>query len=268
MRYIVLFLAFICYGYKPIDKMKHSYSYIYGYLKLVKKDSYINCMTCDTIDEIAKDNIREFNLKIEKIGAIKASAFVYEKTLNSTNILSSEHVCASIDEFINTDWNSKDIIKDSLIKTVENYYALEPFVVVKTFEGKTKQIENVIKKSKYLDLCAIKTKGSWGIPVTFNTKCKYGEMLSNISASGGFYAPNAVPLRTAMHSGVLVVKDETTHNKAVSQNLYTLKIQPGASGSAMFDNNGHVCGNINIMYTSLDLSLGATSASMLKFLDL
>ena len=41
--------------------------------------------------------------------------------------------------------------------------------------------------------------------------------------------------------------------------LYTLPVLPGASGSAVFNAKGEVCGNINISYQKLGLSLGATS---------
>jgi hypothetical protein len=268
MRYILLFLAFTCCGYTPIEKMKHSYGYIYGYLKLVKKTNYIDCSSCSIVDDIVKQKIDNFNAKIEKIGAIKASSFVYERLEDKTNILTSEHVCKSINEFLSTDWDSKSIIKDNLLKIVASYYTFKPTVIVKTFSGSIKHIEHIIKTSKALDLCAMQIEDSWGIPVSFNTLCKYGEEIFNISASGGFYIPNAVPYRTGWFSGMYIVNDDSTNHQSINQNLYTLKINPGASGSAIFDKDGKVCGNINEMYTSLDLSSGAASNNIIKFLDL
>ena len=53
----------------------------------------------------------------------------------------------------------------------------------------------------------------------------------------------------------VVVQDKTFKY----HHLYTLPVLPGASGSAVFNNKGEVCGNINISYQKLGLSLGATS---------
>ena len=82
-----------------------------------------------------------------------------------------------------------------------------------------------------------------------------------MSSSAGYYYPNAVPIRQGFMNGI--VKNQEINGKIFKDvNLYTLSVQPGASGSAVFNKEGEVCGTINIAYTRVDLSSGASLADL------
>ena len=47
--------------------------------------------------------------------------------------------------------------------------------------------------------------------------------------------------------------------------LYTLIVKPGASGSAVFNTKGEVCGSVNLSFIKVDLSAGASYKSLYDF---
>jgi S1-C subfamily serine protease len=86
----------------------------------------------------------------------------------------------------------------------------------------------------------------------------------NISASGGFYLPKSTPLRTGFinnKADKVMVEGAEFENV----NVYTIQVSPGASGSAVFNESGEVCGNINIAYEKLQISFGASSETITEF---
>ena len=241
------------------NKIKDSFGYIYSYIQLVPVYSIINN------DGFYGENISSINELLKDYKLVKGSSHIV-KNYNKTLLITSNHVC---DELFNVNQfdDFKEIIKKNLIQQglidfeVLKLFDFKIIYEVKDFYGKSFKISKREKSDKINDLCLISSKVIFGQPVDVNLhKCNWGDEILNISVSNGLYFENAVPIRTGYYSGII-------KHESIDVNLYSLKIDSGASGSFVFNKNGDVCGNINFIIKGSDLSFGATNKSILDFLN-
>ena len=264
-KLLLLITSFVFFGYTPIEEAKNSFGLITSYFYLENK--YETCTNC-SLDPAENNLVKLINSQLFEQSIFRASSFLYSNDKKNSYLLTSDHVCQSLEEIKKKDENfakMSQAILDNII--LENFkennfsilnYNMKFITSIVDFEGNTHLFDSILKRNKEKDLCIISTKDVWGKNAKFADKsCEYGEQIFNISASGGFYRKNAVPFRKGYFSGKY--SGEIIGERMLGEvNLYTLKIRPGASGSAVFNSKGRVCGNVNIAYTTLDLSLGAT----------
>lgn len=274
MKFIVLIsFMFIFTGYKHIETLKGSFGYIRSHYKLVKKNNYI-CQSCIS-KESEFNKINKINIQLLDSPYIKGTGFVFSHKNNKTHILTAGHVCESLDAFLKeekfkqlTQYVQQQILDKSLFPDdeVRNSYQVMPVISVSSFSGEVYKISKVVSVNKEHDLCYLLTNEKWGkIAKLATEECEYEEIY-NMSASGGFYEINTIPLRKGFINSK-IKKQQTEDDIYYNVNLYTLDILPGSSGSAVFNKNGNVCGSINIAYSSLGLSSGPSLPTLKKFLD-
>jgi hypothetical protein len=248
----------------PVDHMKKSFGMIHVGIK-------VTAINKDTVDLLA---LRLMS-KIIDGPFMRASSFIVDHQKNKTVLLTSEHVCEELIKF--KDPKQFKMIKDSIIsaavisnvfnsKDVKEKINIIPEIYIKDFFGNRYIFDKIVKKDHNTDLCKFTTIKEWGVKsLVNNVECKYGERIYNISASGGFYSKRSAPFREGNFSGIYLDSQE---NKKVKTNLYTIESLPGSSGSAVYNANGYVCGNINVSYSKSNLSLGATRADIINFLKI
>ena len=265
MRHLLLFLTLSLLGFDNIKAMQDSFGFIKAYFSIQYNENYTckNCMIFPRDMEILEKISEEFS----KTPYIKSSSFVVAKNKNKTLLSTSMHVCESLQEFTQekrfkslADRLMNEAVKSNLFLNSEiiKIYRLVPKMSVQEFEGKLHYLTEVKHIDTDNDICLVESEDAWGTPVKFaETPCYY-EKIYNISASGGQYDKGSVALREGICNHTIdevVVEDKIFRY----HHLYTLSVLPGASGSAVFNTKGEVCGNINISYQKLGLSLGATS---------
>tara|TARA_Y100000592_G_scaffold3243_1_gene4656 strand:+ start:2045 stop:2854 length:810 start_codon:yes stop_codon:yes gene_type:complete len=263
LKLFLLFTLYFVFGFNHIDVMKKSFGMIQvGVKALPTKNSKADLLALHILNTI-----------IDK-PFLRASSFIVKKSINSTSLVTSAHVCNEIDTFKKND-NFSKVKSNVLLVTnissffnlneIENHIKIVPNIYVRDFYGKKHTLISIDKINNSSDLCRITTKDSWGLAVRLSLKeCIYGERLYNIAASAGFYSPNSVPFREGNYSGV---HEEYEDNSSNFKNLYTIEALPGSSGSGVFNKKGEVCGNINISYSKSNLSLGATRKDISNILE-
>jgi hypothetical protein len=274
MKFIVFFLSLLLLAFDiPIEKIKSSYGHIEAYYKVQPKQS-LDCENCFTSME-AFQEIRSINKKLMQMAYVKASSFIVKKKKSETISITSEHVCKELSVFLR-DQKFKALAKD-LMKTMAKTYAdsalyseiyrtyeIVPKAYIYSFEGVKHEITSIILSDSKIDTCAIKSLGVWGKEVTFaKSGCLY-EKIFNMSSSGGYYHKGSVALREGYVNG-RVEELRIQERKFKEVNLYTLLVKPGASGSAVFNVKGEVCGSVNISFIKVDLSAGASYSDLTQF---
>ena len=268
MKKLLIFLISVSmFGFSHVKKAQDSFGFIRAHYYIKKKDVCLDCNLTLNVNE------EEINKDFLSMTFIKASSFVLNRFKNNTHVLTSNHVCEAIREF-NTFTQSKTNdylatkIKDAVLesKEVQERYEIKPTVSITTFEGLVYKDIEILKESKKHDICLINVPSSFGKAVEMSKKnCEYTNGY-NISASGGFYLPRSTPLRTGYinsQAGSVMVEEKIFENV----NVYTIQVSPGASGSAVFNAEGLVCGNINIAYEKLQISFGASSKTIVDFYE-
>lgn len=270
MKYFIILISLLILGFVPVAEMKNSFGHIKAYYVLEKI-------------QIASGYFEEFdtflidlNLQLEEIPYMKASSFVLMHNNNETFLSTSEHVCEELKDFVTNKkfkilgkklLNSLSINKFGMFSPKSlSLYTITPKIFIYDFEGNKYLFKDVIISIPKKDMCVLKTNKVWGKPVKLARSACLQEPIFNMSSSAGYYYPNAVPIRQGFMNGI--VKNQEINGKIFKDvNLYTLSVQPGASGSAVFNKEGEVCGTINIAYVKVDLSSGASLADLKHLFD-
>lgn len=249
----------------PHEKLKHSFAYIHDQLILLPKHDI-------SIPHNVQQDAKNLNEVMSSIATLKGTGFVVNKTYNATEILTNEHVCANIKP--NTSIpklfvEMKSYINNRILETnplITLYYNLSYENIVTDYQGSHYKINKIKKTDIETDLCLISTKESWGIPLNVDLPvCNPGDEVLNMSVSGGIYYENAVPTRTGIYNGV--IKEEILASFIYTKRvLYTLNLRSGASGSAVINKSGNLCGNISHATKKAGLSYGASASEIRDFL--
>jgi S1-C subfamily serine protease len=266
MKKLFIFItSIIMFGFNHVEKVQDSFGFIRAHYFIKQKEI---CIDCNHTLDFNEDTI---NKDFMSMTFIKASSFVIKRFKNKTHVLTSNHVCKAIREFYTfsgTKTNNyiSNRIKDAVLesKEVRERYEIKPTVSITTFDGLVYKDLEILSESKKHDICLINVPSSFGTPVVMaKDNCTYTDGF-NISASGGFYLPKSTPLRTGFinnKADKVMVEGAEFENV----NVYTIQVSPGASGSAVFNESGEVCGNINIAYEKLQISFGASSETITEF---
>ncbi len=268
-KLFIVLISILILGFDHVEKAQESFGFIRAHYYMKKKDI---CLDCNLTLDVNEDRI---NKDFISMTFLKASSFIIRRFEKETHVLTSNHVCEGIREFYTfsqTKTNSyiANRIKDVVLsnKEVKERYEIKPTVSITTFNGLVYKDLEILKESKEHDICLINVPVSFGKAVDIDvdaSNCYYTRVY-NLSASGGFYLPKAIPLRTGyINSPADKVIAEAKEFKNV--NVYTIQVSPGASGSAVFNSKGKVCGNINIAYEKLQISFGASSKTIIEFYD-
>ena len=264
-KLFIIIFAILMFGFDHVKKAQESFGLIRAHYYIVKKDSCLDCvMSVDVdIDTINKDFL--------SMTFVKSSSFVIKTFKDKTHVLTSNHVCEAIREFYTftqTKTNSylANRIKDAVLenKEVQRLYEIKPTISITTFNGLVYKGLEIIKESKKHDICLVEVPSAFGKAVEIEKENCYYTKGYNISASGGFYIPKSTPLRSGYINSIadrVMVEDQVFENV----NVYTIQVSPGASGSAVFNSKGRICGNINISYEKLQISFGASSKTISDF---
>ena len=265
MKNLLILLVLFLFGFDHVKSIQDSFGFIKSYYAIQADPNYkcVSCLTYSKDLELLSILNREF----KKTPYIKASAFVVKKIKDKTLLSTSYHVCESLKEFQTNkkfkdlgDKLMKDAFSSSLFLNTEiiKQYKLRPKMSVLEFDGTLHNISNIVFENPEHDVCFIESEDNWGKEIEFTKKqCLY-EKAYNISASGGFYEPSAVVLREGYINNIV---KETKVDDRVFKNhmLYTLYVLPGSSGSGVFNSKGKLCGNVNISYSKIGVSFGASS---------
>lgn len=272
MKKLLIILLFFTTGFEHVSVLKNTFGYIKAFYK-VKTKIVLDCNDCYlSIDDTSK--LMQVNEVFANNPYMSSTAFIVSQTKDETVLTTSGHVCEEIILFT-TELKFKKLgieLQENIIKNNDTFkdkselYFVDTVAYIYSFSGEEYKIKKIIAIDKEKDLCVVSTYSKWGEIVEFASKaCEYEEIY-NMSTSGGQYYPNAVPLRKGFINNT--IKKQVLNNKAYDDlSLYTLKISPGASGSAVFNKKGKVCGSVNIAYLKLDLSAGPSSADIIKFLE-
>ena len=274
MKYTLVFLLFLLYGFIPVDTLQNTFGYIKGYYQ-IKTKSYDDCIECySSPDDLMR--INKINKQLSNMSYVMASAFIVMHKDKETFLMTSGHVCAELKSFI-SDIKFKKFsleLQDVILKReglfedskLFNLYFVDTEVVVYSYKGEKYKLKSIKAIDEKKDMCIINTESNWGEKVNFaKDDCIYEDVF-NMSSSGGYYYPNAVPIRRGIINKV-VASQKFNDRVFENVNLYTLNVKPGASGSAVFNKKGEVCGSVNISYSNLDLSSGASRKDLIDFLQ-
>lgn len=273
----------ICENKKDEVKIQDHFVFISShlYLEKIKKEECLNS-ECLLTEEI-NNQVKHLNDAFINTPMLAGSSFVIDHLNNKESIIiTSNHVCEGVISYLSykktLSLNKNSILKDLTDSSKFSYinhdviaenFNLTSAVTLFDFNGNTYNGIEVIKQSKSKDLCLIKTKNIIGKPVVIQDKnCEYGEEIINISASDGNYFPKAVPFYRGSYSGSF----KNTKFGLVGKNeeiaLYTLDIEQGSSGSAVFSKKTkRICGNINATMKKANLSIGITAKGIRSFID-
>jgi S1-C subfamily serine protease len=267
MKTVLMFLLLLTQSVNltPHEKLKNSFAYIHNQLIMLPKHNI-------SIPHDILQDAKNLNEVMASAATLKGTGFVVNRSYDSTEILTNEHVCASIkpntsipELFV----EMKSYIENRVLEVnpiMNLYYDISYEYVVTDYQGNVYKINKVLKTDIQTDLCLINTKEAWGVPLSINSAiCKHGDEVLNMSVSGGVYYENAVPTRTGIYNGIIKEEVLTSflYNKRA---LYTLNLLPGASGSAVINKEGNLCGNISHATKSLGLSYGASVFEIRDFL--
>jgi len=216
-----------------------------------------------------EEDLSKINKTLSSLRFISASGFVLKHLKDSSLVSTSNHVCESFSELEDSIdnvliktflQNIKDnMTKDSLLFNLN--YEIKPVVVLTDFYGNKHISNKVVAADKKNDLCIISSNDLIGKPVQFAKSCNEEEIF-NISTSGGFYIENGVPLRKGFLNRIIKKIEYRENVYFENVYMYSLSVLPGSSGSAVFNAEGKVCGNINISQPNLGISYGASSSTI------
>lgn len=274
MKNILVLLALSLLGFAHVETLKDTFGHIKSFYKIksIDKDLCVGCY--GSFEEVEK--IYRLNKKFHSVPYASASAFIVGHSNDKTILMTSGHVCEELKEFTTNEkfkalgdqvYNFMTSHNEALSSNTfkDNYY-IKSEIVVYSFYGDEHIINEIIAIDKEHDMCLVSSNSVWGKKIKFAEKnCEYEEVY-NMSSSGGHYYPNAVPLRKGIINGIIDVQ-EYGERVYKNVNLYTLNVKQGASGSAVFNTAGKVCGSINISYLKLDLSSGASRTNLIDFFE-
>lgn len=258
-------------------KLQDHFVFIKTHIKLIKnKECKIGCYSLIDI----KKETNKINKALEANPLLVGSGFVYNNNKN-TKIITASHLCDKIESYLSyrKDFNNNKV--DLLQAIVNNNsldplaaihiasnYSLDPIVTLYDFNGNTYEYEEILKQDKNKDLCSIKSSNVFGVPVKFsNANCDYGEEVTNISASDGLYFPGAVPQYQGIYSGHVKSNKFKVFNEKAEISIYTININQGSSGSAVFSKKTNkICGIIAASMEGAKVSLGSSNNGIKEFI--
>jgi len=287
---LIFFLMFQCMCAFSNDNVKSKENDIRDYfvflsihLKLEKKsiEECLGTKDCALTSEVI-NSTTGLNSTFTDNPMLAGSAFVISQEENKTSILTSNHVCQGIESYLQFKRlfiNAKNEVFDSLkgstkflnidFDSIKSNYNLNSAVTLFDFYGNKYEGVKIVKQSTSKDLCIIETNNTIGKPVKIpDSNCEYGEDVINISASDGNYYPHAVPFHVGAYSGTVRNKSFGLMGKKEEIALYTLDIEQGASGSAVFSKTTkNLCGNINATMKKTNLTIGITAKGIKSFIE-
>ena len=109
------------------------------------------------------------------------------------------------------------------------------------------------------DVCLIRSRGTWGIPVPIaDSMPEIGETVYNVAAPLGIFNPGMVP----MFQGSYVGSD------GEQREYYSLPARPGSSGSAIINSSGEVVGVLHSAFRGLEhMSICASLTSVRELME-
>ena len=263
--------------------IQNHFVFLSVHLKL-KRKSHLDCLkenNCVSITD-TREHVKKINVSFINTPMIVGSGFVFKHENSKTKILTSNHVCTGINSYLSFESvlvNSKNEILDALgknkkysyldITQLKSNYNIISAVSIFDFYGNKYEGIDIIKQSKPKDLCIVNTNNIVATPVSLQKgNCNYGEDIINVSASDGNYFPNAVPYHIGAYSGTVTNKRFSLFGKNEEVGLYTLDIDQGSSGSAVFSKKTkRLCGNINATMKKTSLSIGSTNNAIIEFVQ-
>lgn len=272
MKYILIILLFLLCGFMPVSTLQNTFGYIKGYYQ-IKTKAVDDCIACySSPDDVMR--ITKINKQLSSMSYVMSSAFIIMHKKNETFLMTSGHVCTELKSFMEDikfkkfSLELQEVIlkREGLFEDSElfNFYFVDTEIVVYSFNGTKYKLKSIKAIDSKKDMCIINTEAKWGEAIKFSENdCVYEEVY-NMSTSGGYYYPNAVPIRKGIINKV-ISRQKFDNRVFENVNLYTLNVKPGASGSAVFNKKGEVCGSINISYSNLDLSSGASRSDLIDF---
>ena len=267
---------------KSMFPIQDHFVFLNVHLSLDRK-SNIECIkdkNCVLVSDITS-NVSELNSTFINTPMLVGSGFVYRHEENKTLILTSNHVCRGINSYLKFQsllTSSKEEILQSVSESkkyrnldfiqIKGNYNLNAVVTLFDFNGNKYRDIKVKKQDRSKDLCIVESYNKIGQPVVFSeNNCEYGEEIVNVSASDGNYFPNAVPYHIGAYSGSIKNKRFGLMGKGEDIALYTLDIEQGSSGSAVFSKKTKkVCGNINATMKKTNLTIGIASNGIKEFI--
>jgi S1-C subfamily serine protease len=181
------------------------------------------------------------------------SAAVIRETSSGSYILTNEHVCSI---------SPKTIIKLALeghVGSLKN--------VVRALDGETSQVK-ILKRNTYDDMCVVFAKDFHrpAVKLAPNAPIR-GDEVYVVGAPKGYYSYkfNMVPILRGIFNGY----DENWHSSQDVMAVYSLRIAPGNSGSAVFDKKGRLIGVVHSHFTTFDeITFGTTFEDTKNFIDI
>lgn len=274
MKSILIVLSLLLLGFAHVETLKNSFGHIKSFYKIMPRNKEL-CVGCYMFSKEA-EKVYNINKKFYRVPYTSSSAFIVSHSSNKTILMTSGHVCEELNTFMTSEkfkalavevYSSIVLENESLDASLlrDNYY-IKPEVAVYSFSGNEHIVDKIIAIDKENDICLLSTESKWGKKADFAEKnCVYEEIF-NMSSSGGQFYPNSMPLRKGYINSIISAQkyDNTIYRDV---NLYTLNVKEGASGSAVFNSNGKVCGSVNISYIKLDLSSGASRINLISFFE-
>lgn len=177
-----------------------------------------------------------------KLGS-SASGFIIRNDNDGSYIITAAHVC-----------DDKEL--ESLISLQANVKLLNKKFLVLDIEGKKFEI-NALNYDSNIDVCMAYAYGLYRQPVKIaNTGPRPGDVVYNLAAPIGVFAPNMIPIMHGYYNGEM-------ENMAV----YSIPAAGGSSGSGVFNHRGELVGLIHSVYIGFSfLSLSPTYNDLASFI--
>lgn len=171
------------------------------------------------------------------------SGVVFKNTARGSFILTNNHVCdISLEMVI-------DMAAKGRVGSMKNR--------VKSLDGEKANV-TIFKKDPKTDMCVVFAKDFFRPSVSLApTAPKIGETIYVVGAPRGYYAPkySTVPILQGIFSGY----DAHWADSRITTAVFTIRIAPGNSGSAIFNKKGQLIGVIHSHMVIFDeISWGTT----------
>jgi len=266
MKYLLILLMSLSLGFSHMSNLKSSFIYIDMTYKVTPKFDF----GLSLIDPGAIDKI---NGVIGQLKLSKASGFVYKVESLKSQVLTANHVCQTVNEsgaFLESPTfkgSFSQLLAGLNIDPIlfDMFYQIDVSINLKDYWGKSYSDTKIIKQSLKYDLCLLESPSQIGQAVEFAEGC-LEEAVYNFSASGGFYLAEGIPLRQGFLNRPVskISSTDNSHYKDFYQ--YTMSVTGGASGSAVFNEKGQVCGMVTLAQDKIGLSYGPTEKQIKTFI--
>ncbi len=179
-----------------------------------------------------------------------AAIFVKNQKINTTTILTAEHVC-------------------SMEKGFPSFVTvLKKEVTITNINGE-KYPGIIVKKDSENDLCLVE------IPVTMQTveiaskEPKRGEKAFTMGYPGGIYLKNLVNKYVGYCSGIVSGMSYNSYtNESIQKTIFSIYSFPGSSGSSIFNSSGQVIGIVQAGSTRiLFFTISSTVSTIKEFIE-